>query len=39
MQSKTELAVLLDDLRWCFDTPANTMIELALLRLGVPEFY
>ena len=39
MQSKTELAALLDDLRWCFDTPANTVIELALLRLGVPEFY
>ena len=39
MQSKTELAALLDDLRWCFDTPANTVIELALFRLGVPEFY
>ena len=34
MQSKTELAALLDDLRWCFDTPANTVIELALFRLG-----
>ena len=30
VQSKTELAALLDDLRWCFDTPANTVIELAL---------
>ena len=39
VQSKTELAALLDDLRWCFDTPANTVIELALFRLGVPEFY
>ena len=39
MQSKTELAALLDDLRWCFDTPANTVIELALFRLGVSEFY
>ena len=39
MQSKTELAALLDELRWCFDTPANTVIELALFRLGVPEFY
>ena len=36
VQSKTELAALLDDLRWCFDTPANTVIELALFRLGVP---
>ena len=39
VQSKTELAALLDDLRWCFDTPANTAIELALIRLGVHEFY
>ena len=39
MQSKTELAALLGDLRWCFGTPANTVIELALFRLGVPEFY
>ena len=27
VQSNTELAALLDDLRWCFDTPANTAIE------------
>ena len=33
-QSKTKLAALLDDLRWCFGTPANTVIELALFRLG-----
>ena len=39
VQSKTELAALLDDLRWCFDTPANTVIELALFHLGIPEFY
>ena len=39
MQSKTELVALLDGLRWCFDTPANTVIELALFRLGVPDFY
>ena len=39
VQSKTELAALLDDLRWCFATPANTVIELALFRLGVPGFY
>ena len=39
VQSKTELAALLDDLRWCFDTPANTAIALALFHLEVPEFY
>ena len=39
VQSKTELAALLDDLRWCFDTPAKTVIELTLFRLGVPKFY
>ena len=33
------MAVLLDDLKWCFDTPANAVIELALMRLGVPAFY
>ena len=37
--TKTEMSVLLDDLKWCFDTPANTVIELALMRLGVPAFY
>jgi spore maturation protein SpmB len=37
--TKTEMAVLLDDLKWCFDTPANAVIELALMRLGVPAFY
>ena len=37
--TKTEMAVLLDDLKWCFDTPANAVIELALMRLGVPVFY
>ena len=37
VQSKTELAaLLLDDLRWCFGTSANTVIELALLRSGGP---
>ena len=39
VQSKTELAALLDDLRWCFETPVSTVIELALFRPGVPEFY
>ena len=34
VQSETELAALLDDLRWCFDTPAITAIELVLFRLG-----
>ena len=33
------MAVLLDDLKWCFDTPANAAIELSLMRLGVPAFY
>ena len=33
------MAVLLDDLKWCFDTPANAVIELSLMRLGVPAFY
>ena len=39
MQSKTKLAALLDDFRWCFDTTANIVIELALFRLGIPKFY
>jgi hypothetical protein len=30
---------MLDDLRWCFNTPANTVIEFVLFRLDVPEFY
>ena len=37
--TKTEMAVLFDDLKWCFDTPAKPVIELALMRLGVPAFY
>ena len=37
--TQTEMAVLLDDLKWCFDTPANAVIELSLMRLGVPAFY
>ena len=37
--TKTEMAVLLDDLKWCFDTLVNAVIELALMRLGVPAFY
>ena len=34
-----EFSCLLDDLKWCFDTPASTVIELGLMRLGVPAFY
>ena len=30
---------MLDDLEWCFDTPASTVIELGLMRLGVPAYY
>ena len=37
--TKTEMAVLLDDLKWCSDTPVNPAIELELMRLGVPAFY
>ena len=36
---KTEMTVLLDDLKWCFDTPANPVIEFSLMRLSVPAFY
>ena len=35
----TEFPCLLDNLKWCFDTPASTVIELGLMRLGVPAFY
>ena len=37
--TKTEMTVLLVDPKWCFDTTANAIIELALMRLGVPAFY
>ena len=30
---------MIDDLKWCFDIPAQVVIELALLRLAVPGFY
>ena len=39
LHTETELSALLDDLKWCFDTPASTVVELALRRLGVPMFY
>ena len=35
--TETEVSTLLDDLKWCFDTPASTVIELVLMRLGAPE--
>ena len=35
----TEFSCLLDDLKWCFYTPASTVIELGLVRHGVPAFY
>ena len=35
----TEFFALLGDLKWCFDTPASTVIELGLMGLGVPAFY
>jgi len=34
-----ELSTMLDDLKWCFDTPASTVVELALKRLRIPAFY
>ena len=37
--TETEFSALLDDLKWCFHTPASTVIELGLMRLGVPDFY
>ena len=39
LADEEELVVFLDDLKWCFDMPAQVVIELALLRLAVPEFY
>ena len=37
--TKQHFAALLGDLKWCFDTPARTIVELALMRLGVPSYY
>ena len=39
MADEEELVAFLDDLKWCFDMPAQVVVELALLRLAVPEFY
>ena len=39
LADEEELVAFLDDLKWCFDMPAQVVIELALLRLGVPDFY
>ena len=33
------LVAFLGDLKWCFDMPAQVVIELELLRLGVPGLY
>ena len=39
LADEEELVAFLDDLKWCFDMPPQVVIELALLRLAVPEFY
>ena len=39
LADEEELVAFLDDLKWCFDMPAQVIIELALLRLAVPDFY
>ena len=39
LADKVELVAFLGGLKWCFDMPAQVVIELALLRLGVPGFY
>ena len=39
LADEEELVAFLDDLKWCFDKPAQVVIELALLRLAVPDFY
>ena len=39
LTDEEELVAFLGDLKWCFAIPAQVVIELALLRLAVPEFY
>ena len=39
LADEEELVAFLGDLKWCFDMPAQVIIELALLRLSVPDFY
>ena len=39
LPDEEELVAFLGDLKWCFDMPAQVVIELALLRLAVPSFY
>ena len=39
LADEEELVAFLDELKWCFDMPAQVVIELALLRLVVPDFY
>ena len=38
LADEEELVAFLDDLKWCFDMPAQVVIELTLLRLAVPDF-
>ena len=38
LADEEELVAFLDDLKWCFDMPAQVVIELSLLRLAVPDF-
>jgi hypothetical protein len=37
--TKQHSAALLGDLKWCFDTTARTIVELGLMRLGMPSYY
>ena len=39
LADEEELVAFLGDLKWCFDIPAQVVIELALLWLAVPNFY
>ena len=36
LADEEELVAFLDDLKWCFDMPAQVVIGLALLRWAVP---
>ena len=38
LADEEELVAFPDDLKWCVDMPAQVLIELALLRLAVPDF-
>jgi hypothetical protein len=39
LADKVELVAFPGDLKWCFVIPAQVVIELVLLRLGVSAFY